>query len=694
MKIIHIHQVPKQEDPFAESFLEHYPSEVRLEGIPEDSTQKTPDYFVHGMGLLIEVKQIVDRAQTTTTATWGKVVESLRARIDVHEKLPLVQGLFSISTPWNLKFSRDPNKIEDSANKIVEAVLANEKTITLLGIQFTIKKTTDKSSGIYFTSSEGGSINPPGTIHQNIKDSIATANQQLAYTGYGKPNKRILLLVNKYIFASRFGEVIQSLCFEYENLLKYKNIDEIWVHYPDGRDGPHVLLYTKDFLTQFDQGNLKYSSENAHLFQHWFFAFEARGDETKEKILVGLRSLLAHGRPYEVFDDDGKRGGLARLGIWLAEKERWADVIWLVNQFIDDTSPPPPQEYPADYKFNYHEEIRNGETMHAITTVLGHLAWVIQKLATQEKYIFDALQFTEKLLCHPNYYVRLQGLVPLVEIVARRKYLEDADKRDGTQNYKKVRDLVFETMRECGKYPAIAKHLSQVLYYMKDLDTDEAIEALNILQASRESAFLFVYFGVFRKWHFPKVPFDGGKLEAILLGKIRQTDEQSRSLRSSIAWWCWKILHNEPDQFDKLIPVVDVLAEQPYVRGVDDDLARIIEEWSSRKLPKSYEWFMALIQRAKEHVGQKSTDASSTWFGSENTLAAIAEQMPNKLVATIESLIEIWNMGCYVGHPKDIFASYRKISSPAERERIKGKLMVIYEKIRKDVPTIEQVDWT
>src|SRR5258708_816255 len=105
---------------------------------------------------------------------------------------------------------------------------------------------------------------------------------------------------------------------------------------------------------------------------------------------------------------------------------------------------------------NYAQRIESNEDINTITTVLGHLAWVIQKLALRKNYITKAFEFTQKLLKHPNLYVKLQALTPLVEIAARRQWIQEYDSEHKTSYYKEFRETVFKFLEEYSQYKAIA----------------------------------------------------------------------------------------------------------------------------------------------------------------------------------------------------------------------------------------------
>jgi len=249
-------------------------------------------------------------------------------------------------------------------------------------------------------------------------------------------------------------------------------------------------------------------------------------------------------------------GIIIRLGEHLAAKNRFNDVIWIIDKFIDDPDPEEPEQYSGEPDFNYHQKIANGEDPFVITTVLGHLAWLVQKLAIQKEYIGKALNYTEKLLSHKNLYVKFQAIIPLVEIAARRQWLDGWGKRPRESEYKKFHSMIFdlvELVSQNPNYKAIANKLVLVFSYYKDLSTEEADEVLNTLKITNESAGLFVYFGIFRQRHYKDqhIEFDGKKFENKLWEIIKSNTEDNIELKERISCHFWQISKENKDEFEK-----------------------------------------------------------------------------------------------------------------------------------------------
>mgnify|MGYP001568148301 CR=1 FL=1 len=476
----------------------------------------------------------------------------------------------------------------------------------------------------------------------------------------------------------------------------YKNIDEIRYQFETKDKGfIHKLLYRKSFFEQFEKSKFtNYQPDDLELFANWFSALSDAGEKEKGKLLIALRFFLKTKKPYEIFPDDQTRIEIVRFGLWLAEKEPLDDVVWLINQFITDNDPPVPKDYFGDEKFNYHQQIINNESVNVITTVLGHLAWVIQKLAMKKDYIIKSLQYTKKLLVHPNLYIKLQALIPLIEIAARRQWLEEYDKQNNTQIYGEFRKIVFDLLNKYSQYKAFANSLTHIFYYFKDLTTEEALEVLDKLKDSREAASLFVYFGVYRERHYKdKISFNQKPLKEKLTSIILDKEEKYEDLRGSIAWHFWRILQETPDEFATLKPYLNLFFNLPYNRRYYSSLERIIEEWIEREPEVCINWFVDSIIKLREYVNNNESLARNTWIEPEKALQFIAANKPTLLVNQIKNLTELWKLGAFVGSPRAIFDTYKLVTDPTLKEEAKNQFRSWYDEMKSLNPKIEEISW-
>lgn len=712
MKVIRLHKKPKAEDKYIYPFLSFYckgqKRDLQYKAIPEQSKYKTPDYYVPTIGDLIEVKEVHDAKDRQRSAQWGKIVNNLRKQIKNNKKLKKISGLYSIATPSVFKFPTDKVKIKDASDKLLQAIIDKKNEITFHNVTFRLEKVSDKDNGVYFSAMGlGGSFDPAQTIDENIKDKLATANKQLGFKIKGKKiSKKIVLLTNHYHLLHWDWDLYKAVSYSYKQLLTYDNIDEIWFQNPN-KDGTysHKLLYTKQFLSGYHNKKIRVDQENAFLFSNWFSALEKMGDEHKEKLFIALKSFLTKKRPHVWFKDNiSAREEMVRLGVWLIVKKRFDDATWLIEKFIDDPSPEDPNKYTGDPDFNYHRQIIEGKDPHIITTVLGHLSWTVQKLAARrkeenKKYTIQSLGYTKSLIDHKNYYVRLQAIIPLIEIAKRRQWLSGWGRRPRDGEYKEFHNLTFDLVKIIKNKPkciAIAKWLCNVFAYYKDLSTEEAIEVLDALRVTEESAGLFLYYGIYRGEHYKdqKIEFNGEELEKKLKNLIKSKVNKDQALKSNLAWHFWKLLDENPNEFDKLEKRIPLFLKLPYERKIYGSLLRIIEDWIVNKADVCIPWYKILINNIAKEFDTKEK-ARNFWLTTKTgeILVEIAKKKPDELNDIVRKLVKLWELGSFVGSPKEIFESYKAIRDKDSRQKNKYQFKKWYQKMKKLNPKIEKVDW-
>jgi len=700
----------KKEDrnlgPFVDFYLPAYFLEIKdvdIDCPDKNNQQKAPDYFLRQVKIAIEIKEVHEREELEQSMSRGYNTKRLQEELDKHTKdSTFPKGIYFLNFPWNLKIKAGQEKIV--ADSIIKAIRNNQKNISVEGIgDFeVISKSEGKENKIAFAASMGPvrSISPAGTIHQNIGPKITTANKQL---GTLMANKKILLLVNKYFFGHRTKDFIEALTYSYKDLLNYKNIEEIWLQF-ESKDGQfsHELLYSRNFLISFDKKKIKPSNkQHKQLFEKWFYLLEKLGDEHKEKLFFALKQFLKDKKPYQLFTDRFTREEMVRLGIWLSEKERFNDAIWIIDKFIYDPDPEEPEKYSGDPKFNYHQQIIDGEDPHIITTVLGHLAWVIQKLSVRKNYIVKALNYTKKLLAHKNLYVRLQAIIPLIEIAGRRQWLEGWGKRPRSGEYKEFHKLVFDLVNLVAENPnckALAKWLCHVFAYYKDLSTKETEKVLDTLKITDEAAGLFVYFGIFRQRHYKDqaIEYNGQKLEEKLKKIIKSSKEDYQRLRASITWHLWKILEENRNEFETIQPYIELILKQPYQRDTYDDVERIISDWIKDKPDICIQWYKQMLSKVSDfmkHTEKLQLQGGLWLMYTEEIVETIAKHNPNELLGIMKKLVAFWEKGVFIGSPKRLFESYKLMSVENQKIDSRKKFQKWYSSMRELNPKIEKVDW-
>jgi hypothetical protein len=618
MKLIKKQHSDKNEDKNIEPFLyDIFPdrSGVTYEAIPVEMN-KTPDYLID-KDIFIEVKQLHDGVDTERSAQWGKITHKLQKFLSNKFKSENIRGLYSIETPNIFKLNGD-KKYNQVVFEIIDGIKTGKNVVNSCGISFKIEKVNDKCNEVYLVAFSGAStINPSGTIFQNIGPKLQIANTQLGYSYQNyQIRRRIVLIVNKYMFADRISEIIEGLSYCYDDLLSYENIDEIWFQQGTKGSKPiHTKICDHNFLKEFENGQINPElKENQEQFQLWYWALE-KMESKKPQLWDAMKNLLDKYKPEDIFDDPYKRQEMTRLGLWLLEQKKDCEAIWLINKFINDPSPGEPIKYSGDERFDYHKQLERGNDPTIITTVMGHLAWTVQALARKSSAkeptnLIEAFKFTEYVLKNTsNLYVVQQWLVPLIEIANRRWWLLEHD----ANLYKSFRALLLTKknglVAKYGKVPGITKYMVHIFNGFKDLTTEEAkLVLVNLSEKTRDIASVLIYFAVFRQNHYKKGEEYGSKAEKInpdilsydpqfAINRLEQliNESDNADLLGTIAWNFWKIATDSQKEYKNVAPWIDKMFSSRKAILFYDQLKIVLTELINKHPKDCLIWLDKLI---------------------------------------------------------------------------------------------------
>jgi len=324
------------------------------------------------------------------------------------------------------------------------------------------------------------------------------------------------------------------------------------------------------------------------------------------------------------------------------------------------------------------------------------------KTCNAKKYINKTLNYTKQLLSHKNLYVKLQAIFPLTNIAARRQWLNGWGKRPRSGEYKKFHKLVFDLVKlvkENQNYKAIAKWLSHVFAYYKDLTTKEAKMVLDALKITNESAALFVYFGIFRKRHYKdqNIKFDSKKLEEKLKEMIKNKSKDYRKLQANIVWHLWKILKENRNEFETIMPYINLILEQPYQADIYNNIEIIIKDWIKDKPEVCIKWYKQMLSNIAQFVEREQNlqIQGGLWLiKTEEIIEEITKSEPKDLLGIMRILVDLWKKGVFIGRLKKIFESFKLLSDKEEQKKVKKEFYKWYNSMKKINPNIEKIDWS
>jgi len=624
------------------------------------------------------------------------IIDDLRKRV----KEINTDDFYWVKMPLTLPIRLNPadfvyqvfNKIKDFIEKDGSEVIE----FNVEGVNFKVEKRRkdsgeDRIKGVQLFPSESGYI-PGPSFAPRLQKALDDKNQQLNIL---QVHSRILLISNQFLMGGDYRITLETIFTLNPN--RYKFIDQIYFEIQKNK---FYLIYDKDVFDVFSKAKIPVGMpQSLQKLVFDYLPVFIRND--KKKSFSAVKTFIGNRKPSQIFKNPSIKEEIVQFGNWLIERENFNDAIWLIDKFIDDPDPEDPEKYSGDLKFNYHQQIVNGEEPHIITTVLGHLAWVIQKLAVRRKYIVKALDYTKKLLSHKNLYVKLQAIIPLIEIAGRRQWLNGYGRRPRVGRYKEFHKLVFDLVKLVEKnpnYKAIAKYLSHIFFYYKDLSTEEAERVLDALKITDESAGLFVYFGIFRQRYYKEQPvkFDGKRLGQKLKDVIQAENEDYKRLRASIAWHLWKVLDENKKEFDVIKPYIDLFLKQPYQRDLYDDIERIIKDWVKDKPEICIHWFKLMLEQISKFVrsNRQLQKQGGLWLMStKEIIKAVAKESPNELLELTEKLVNLWKKGVFIGDLKEVFGTFKLIPDKNLRTKAKRKFQEWYKSMKKLNPKLVKVEW-
>jgi len=718
MKIIKIDKDNKREDIIIIPFLEYYYSKntekISFSSVLEGHENR-PDYFVDTTKTLIEVKEIHDRTSNQKHAQWGNVVNKLQKATDSNDLLKQVKGTYIVNTPDVFKL----HKFDEASSQILQLIIdgVDKQTISVLGINYEVNKVSEQEGIVVYGSIGGaGFIDPANVVFQNIKDKVGVANRQLGFIPKDiKVSKKILLLVNKYYIPLYEWDLFKAISLIYSDLLRYQNIDEIWYQVGTQSGGyNHKLLYSKYFFDKFENENLNSIHDPEYsMFGAWFSSLSEMNEAKKEKLFRALQVLLKTDKPYKIFPNKEHREQMVRLGIWLLENNQIKNAIWLIDQFVDDPDPSSSDEYKGKPEFNYDKIIRDGKDVVVLTTVRGHIAWLIKELAHKSgrhdvQNLINAYWYTKQVITsEKNLYIIQQWLIPLIEIANRRLWLAE----DSQETYKNFRNLILNKddglIAKYAEYPALAKYLIEILNFFKDLNTGEVQFIIEKIVNSEEGMVLLMYYALYKENHYKKDSDVGSiieKLDPNIL-KYNPTFAQNRiklisldkaniyaKLRSQLAFQCWRILKDIPTEFDNLESLISNLFNSPYDKNTFSNLFHILEENYEYKPNYAHGWLMLYLKKLSEYVNGEER-GKNIWISMEKIIDKIAQYKPDDLPAIINYLTDIWLKGAYIGDITTIYNAYQFIVNSTQKKLVKKLSRKLYKQLKEANPQVKDINW-
>lgn len=470
---------------------------VSDEEVVVDEKGRNHDYELTSDGndlMAVELCRLIESQEELAAGRmWSRVSNGIAARL---RELNVVG--YTIQAPrYTLPKNEIDNFILAQAEIIEKATRENADREEEFAVSFyKIKRLPDfKDVGLYWIGN-GSQIHPAQTAAFQLQQFLPRKNEQLAVNN----KRRVLLVVSWMHFLSQAEMVEACTTIDFSN---YPNIDQLYFEIPDAITS---LVFDRD--VQSATTNTPEAGKPI-LLSPLFVETLSNRLQRKESIAFDIVKHVTKSEKSILWLDAVSRAELVSFGEeFLAMKSQ--DKLWWV---IDNLERDPDPEIIAEGD-DAHHKIERGEEVVFIYSVRGRLCWLLDRVICYpqiEKYE-RVLGILERYASEPNLYVRLQAVVPLTGLAARRFAKQDDGSRFMNDDLAgRVKALAFKMLRENSKYPEILKVLSHVFVYIKAVSVREAATVLDSLMPIADSdsvdnlASLLIYFACYRERHNPEL---------------------------------------------------------------------------------------------------------------------------------------------------------------------------------------------
>ncbi len=313
------------------------------------------------------------------------------------------------------------------------------------------------------------------------------------------------------------------------------------------------------------------------------------------------------------------RESLVQFAEKLAKLRYFDEALWLVKIFIND-SDPILKNYPDDPKgdFNFHQKVIEGDDNPTLNTVRGYCAWVLQKFCIRygRDYIAEILPLVKQLSKDPNYYVRVQACIPLIELVKNRHTFLSEDSKERflpMRVAEQIEGIAFAMLKdkENHKLKVVMKHLATVFTYMRNLDEKRAMLVLKTFkntgfdEVMQEASPLYIFFAEFRSKSFKNWPwgditkFDSKPFKALLVDLLKNG---SSEVKSDLSW-----------QFNRLTDEISKTPKEKSQMTVDEAVALAVSYFKILINKYEHRVFENIYRFIEDYIDSYFEDCFKLW---------------------------------------------------------------------------------
>jgi hypothetical protein len=644
-----------------------------------------------GDKIAVEIFRLIESGEDLARGKiWGRVIQLLKAEL-------LKRGVkgYLISTPEFKIKSKDINAFSIQAANDIEQAIKNDpisKKFKYNG--FELSKFDDLQTVVFSTSNGARSIDPKGTAASVFSEKLPKKNKQVDVAGY----ERILVVVSWAVFVDADDAIRALSSFDFTDL---QNIDKIFF---EPKENEHHLIFDRSVLEAVQNGQEVTNTDVVQLLKQ-YLRYQL-GDKKPEAFQY-IKGVTTSEGSIDWLTDNGAKENLVSYGEELVSKEQLEDAMWIVRQLHNDPNPTADgsnEPNDPEGKHNYHEMVLRGEDSYAITTVRGHLCWLIMKIVAKNKpeYYTEIIGILTRYLKEDNLYIRVQASYILTELWRRRRAKKNQDEsvfawKDEEREY--IRQLTFDMVRANSKHPRVMQALLHIFNTLRDLNEAEAEEMLALfLQTNHDDvlhdlAAFIVYFALLREAdsQYYGGTFNPEKFIALLKEQIVKG---APSMRGSIAWHLWKILTDKVVPYEAIKEYLPLFLEGEYGREGLTKLGLIFEELAVIAPEDAASLYERAVKSLENYLVNKPKDGYQHWINGTEQIVPILAKEPKRLLGVISSLknIALAERQIYIGDASVIFGSYQLV--PVERkEEVRKALKTTWDEMKSQQPFLVEIDW-
>lgn len=641
-----------------------------------------------GHKVAVELFRLVESGKELAGArVWNQVVKLLKKALEERS----IKGYLVALPPLEIPLREAQDFSKRAVETIASAIQAHSGTERFTEQGFTFYRVEGLETISFSTGAEARAINPHGTAAKVFAEKLPKKNKQVSIDDH----ERILVVVNWAIIVDE-DDVIRALsCTDFE---EFSNVDRIFF---EVRSNSFKQVYSKS-IAEAIKGQNSRTADDPQLLKEYI---KYQLAEKRRPAFDFVRVAAAEAGNMLWLTDKHARETLARYGVELIQLGLIDDALWIIRQLKDDPNPSNTGENDPDDpegEFNYHRRIEKGEDESLITTVRGHLCWLIARVVCQNKpaHYSELIQITRSYLFGANLYIRMQAMVPLMELVRRRNAIKNQDDSPfewDQEGRDQVKAMTFQALQENTQYPQILKSLLHVFDHMRDLNESEARAVLTTFLASgvhyvlHDLATFIVYFALFRKDDFKADgPFDAREFIDLLKNQI---SFGKPSMRSSLAWHLWKIIHEKYLPYEEVRKYLPLFWGNEYDQNLASMFGLIFEELVSVDPGDACELFSRMLEDLKKFSAKNPDSMREIWITETEKIVPLFAIEPMMLVEVVKNLVDAWNKGVFIGELKPIFESYHLVDVN-QRDLVKEEFRKMHAQMKQVHPKLVEVDWS